>query len=250
MVEEITNSVKLKTIPKVYWIDCDEANAFASGYSIKKSCITVTKGLASMLNDDELKSVIGHEMGHVLNGDMKTGTLIAGMISSFAIAVDLTRHLKSNQSSNSSKSSSSNNKGKDNSQAIIGLIILLSYVTLLAGKLLSVAVSRHREYASDAIAGALTHPYYIRDALRKISNQHNKPTFSSISKLPTSDSTNHLMFFEREKLTSLTSTHPSMEERFANLDKLASFDVEDFRKLAKVCLTLLRCAVISFRFQL
>lgn len=84
MVKEIADSIQLK-MPSVCYIECEEPNAFACGYNLDCACVTVTSGLAKLLNDMELKSVLAHEIGHVINGDMKTGTLISAMIGAFTL---------------------------------------------------------------------------------------------------------------------------------------------------------------------
>jgi len=220
MVRDVSNKIGLPSTPVVCWIECEEPNAFASGQSLSCACVTVTSGLVNSLNDMELKSVIGHEIGHIINGDMKTGTLLAGMVSSFGILYDIIKHWKPQNKKSS--------KEQQVVETVRLIITLFAMVTMFAGRLLTLAVSRHREYSADAVAGALTHPYYIRDALNKISNVHRR---ENLQMLPRSDSTSHLFIFNEG--LSILSTHPSFTERCSNLEKMASFNVEDFRRLTK-----------------
>ncbi|KAG2388083.1 hypothetical protein C9374_000933 [Naegleria lovaniensis] len=238
-VKEIANSIQLK-MPAVCYIECEEPNAFACGYHVDCACVTVTSGLAKLLNDMELKSVLAHEIGHVINGDMKTGTLISAMIGAFTLGHKFARNITSKNRKNDTNNSRSQNK---NAVQAENLILLLSMTTLIAGRIMELAISRHREYSADAIASAFTHPYHLRDALQKINNYHstpkkhieggkesNKPT--SLTELPRYESMAHLYIYNGlESPGSWISTHPSTAERLNSLESIASWNVEDFYKL-------------------
>jgi len=83
MVRELANKARIPT-PAVYIIPTQQMNAFAAGMNPKNAVVAVTEGIMARLNHEELKAVIGHEIGHILNGDCKTGTQMAVAIAGFS----------------------------------------------------------------------------------------------------------------------------------------------------------------------
>ena len=83
-VEQIAFNHKI-TMPEVGVYEAGEVNAFATGASKNKSLVAVSSGLIEMMSPDEIQGVVGHEMAHILNGDMVTSTLLQGSVNTFTI---------------------------------------------------------------------------------------------------------------------------------------------------------------------
>ncbi|MEM2896712.1 MAG: M48 family metallopeptidase [Candidatus Bathyarchaeia archaeon] len=187
--------------PKLYVIESDELNAFATGKDPEKASIAVTTGLLKNLKRDELEGVIGHEMAHIKNYDIRFATLVAVMVGLVAILSDMfLRTLRY----------SSGNRKKDSKGGLLILIgILLAIFAPIVARLVQFAVSRRRELLADASSVELTrYPPGLANALEKIMklNKGNMKVSEAIS---------HLFFVDPNKspLDELYATHPPIEQR-------------------------------------
>lgn len=163
VVEEMKISSGLKYMPKIYVIDADYMNAFASGYSEKSALIAITRGLTEKLDRAELQAVMAHELSHIRHGDIKL-TLTASVLSSLMlIVIDVLFY--------NMIFGRRDNKGGGNQLLII--ILLLRYLLPIITVVLMLYLSRTREYMADAGSVEL-----MRDnnplgrALQKISQDH------------------------------------------------------------------------------
>ena len=190
------------SMPEVAIYDSPELNAFATGATKNSSLIAVSTGLLHGMTRDEVEAVLAHEMAHVGNGDMVTLTLIQGVVNTFVVF--LARLIASLVSSNNNNESSSNNTGI---YFIVNMIL-----QMLFGFLASIVVyyfSRQREYRADAGAAKLVGAPKMIAALQRLKGHG--------SMLPADMSA---MGIASEEKDSLMSTHPSLDNRIARLQRL------------------------------
>ncbi len=193
--------------PKVYVINTPQANAFATGRNPKNASIAVTTGIIDLLNKEELKGVLAHEIGHVLNRDILISSIAAMIASTIGFIASMFRW-------GAIMGSGGNDRGNGN---ILGLLIL-SIVTPLIAMLIQLAISRSREFQADKTgAENIKNSEYLATALEKIEG--------SVKRFPlratgTTESTAHLFIsnpFKNEGFISMLSTHPPTKERAKRL---------------------------------
>lgn len=194
-------------LPKLYVIDDNAMNAFATGRNHTHSAVAVTKGLLQKMTLEEVEAVIGHELSHVKNYDMRVMAVVAVLVGFISIIADL--YWASNVMGKVQ------DKDRSGVVAIIGAI--LSVFAPLSAFFIQMAISRKREFIADASGAALTEkPKALASALRKISMDIRLPKHFSAS-------TAHLYFSTPSKdsfIDKLFSTHPPIEERIKILNTL------------------------------
>ncbi len=208
------------TMPKLKVIESDALNAFATGMNEKQYSITVTSGLINALDDAEIESVLGHELTHIRNGDVRMlviAVVIAGFISFFGEMVFRIFFQTGGSWSGGRSSSSSSDRKGGGGGAIIAILIALALVALAWALAVVVrfALSRKREYLADAGSVELTkNPDAMISALRKIENR---------GELPGSNSAIMEMCIDnpREGFSNIFDTHPSVDARVEALVKFA-----------------------------
>lgn len=201
-------------MPRVYVMQSSQINAFASGRNPKNAVICVTTGLLEKLNKQELEGVIAHEMSHIANYDIRFMTFTAIAIGMIAIIAEI--FLRSLWFS-----SSSDNRERDGRAQIILIVIgiALSILAPLLANLVSLAISRRREYTADATGVKLTrYPPGLASALKKIKNEH----FSKEDKHRFPKAVAPLFIGDpyKKKFTSIFSTHPPIDDRIAKLERM------------------------------
>lgn len=196
-------------MPKIYVIDTPAMNAFATGRDPKHSLVCATTGLLEKLNRTELEAVIGHELSHIKNYDILLMMVVSVLIGTLSIIINM-----------STRASFLGGRSRDNDNnngifAIIGLILII-FAPLIA-QLIQLAISRRREFLADASSVKLTRqPQGLIDALKKISTDTNK--FETASTATASLYISNP--FKGNKVASLFSTHPPIEQRIAALQKM------------------------------
>jgi hypothetical protein len=190
-------------------------NAFATGMNAKQYSITVTAGLLKALNDDEIASVLGHELTHIRNGDVRmmvVAVIIAGVVSFFAELIFRLRFY--NRFSFRSSRSDARRGGGGAGLAILIAIGLLVIAYLLSF-IIRLALSRSREFLADAGSVELTkNPDAMISALRKIEGHGELPGATSAVMEMCIDN-------PREGFGELFDTHPNVNSRVAALVKFA-----------------------------
>lgn len=197
-------------IPRLYVMQNDQINAFATGRNPGKSVICITTGALRKLNKQELEGVLAHELSHVANYDIRFMTLTAVLVGMIAIFSEIFL-----------RSLWFKDRDRDNNgNAILMIIgIILAIIAPIIVKLIQLAINRKREYAADASGVKFTrYPQGLINALKKIENEHiipqqNKNMSKAIAPLFISDP------FKR-KLQGLFSTHPPIEERIKVLESM------------------------------
>src|SRR6516225_7575161 len=202
------------TMPKLKIMDTDALNAFATGMNQKQYSITVTSGLLSRLNDAEIEAVLGHELTHIRNGDVRmmvVAVIIAGAVSFIAELV-FRLWFWNGFSFRSSRSDDRRGGGAGLAILIAIGILVLAYVLSFFIRL---ALSRSREFLADAGSVELTkNPDAMISALRKIESRGELPGATSAVMEMCIDN-------PREGFGELFDTHPSVESRVAALVKYA-----------------------------
>ncbi len=208
-------------MPKLKVMDDPALNAFATGLNQSQYSITVTTGLIKQLNDAELEAVLGHELTHIRNGDVRlmvVAMIIAGVVSFFG---EMIFRMFTNNSgfrfggrSSSSSSSSGDRKGSGGAVVAILIAVVLIMVAWLLSQVVKMALSHSREYLADAGSVELTkNPNAMISALRKIEGRGELPGATSAVMEMCIDN-------PRSGFSDLFSTHPSVDSR---VDKLVHF---------------------------
>lgn len=191
-------------MPKVYIINQDQPNAFATGRNPENAAVAVTRGLVNSMNDNELSGVLAHELGHIANRDILIGTVaatLAGAITYLGYATHFGLG------------------GRDNRQSNPLFLLLALILAPLAASLIRMAISRTREYKADAYGAKVSgNPLYLSSALARLEN------WSKQIPLRGNEATSHMFIvhpFRGGGFSQLFSTHPSTAERIRRLNELA-----------------------------
>jgi len=191
-------------MPRLYIIDDEGMNAFATGRDPKNSVICVTKGLVENLNRAELEGVIAHEMSHIKNYDIRLMMLTATMIGLVALLSDFfLRGMFYRRGG----------RNKKGSALILFFSVLLAILAPLIAKLIQLAISRRREFLADSTGALMTkNPEGLASALEKIAGRSalrigNKATAHLFIANP----------LRGLRFDNLFSTHPPIEERIKRL---------------------------------
>lgn len=202
--------------PRVYVIENAALNAFATGMSPVRSAIGVTRGLLSALNREELQGVVGHEMGHIVNWDIRYATAVGVIVGLIALVSDAA--LRALYFSDRSRNSSKAGPG-----AVFVMLALVAFAALapVFALLVQMAVSRQREFLADATSVRLTrHPEGLISALEKLAA--SAQPFRGANR-----ATQHMFIVNpfrnfREKTSRLYATHPPLELRINRLRNLGN----------------------------
>ena len=211
ILEALMVASGLEHKPRLYVIDSEQPNAFATGRNPENSIICVTKGLLEKLNYYELEGVIAHEMAHIKNYDILLTAIISVMVGFVIMLSDIAVR------------SRFRNDDDDNSKVgailmIIGLILLI--ISPLVAKILQLAVSRRREYLADATAVQFTrNPDGLISALRKISEDDSELNVASNSNAHMYIASPFKNKKQKEK-SSIFDTHPPVSARIEALENL------------------------------
>jgi heat shock protein HtpX len=196
-------------MPRVYLIDSDQPNAFATGRNPEHAAIAVNTGLMRLLSPEEVAGVLAHELSHVRNRDSLTMTLTAviagaiGMLANFVFFFG------------------GASDRRDNPLGPVGALLVLIFAPL-AATLVQLAISRTREYEADRSGAEISgHPLWLASALGKLEQGARQ-----IDNLPAENhpATAHLFIvnpLHRRSLAGLFSTHPPIEERIRRLQAMA-----------------------------
>ena len=224
VVEEMAIAAGLPA-PKAYVVPDSDPNAFAVGRDPEHASIAVTRGLLERLDREELQGVVGHEMAHVRNLDIRTMTLVTALFGATVLLSDFARRGLS--FGGGGRRGRSRDSGGGGGGVMLLLFVLWMLVAVLApilSRLLVLAVSRSREYLADASAAELTrNPLGLAAALRKIAAAH-EPTelISQGSAHLCITDPRGLGVNEREGAAAdLFATHPPIGRRVALLEGMA-----------------------------
>jgi heat shock protein HtpX len=201
-VERQARAAGIKT-PEVAIYDSPEPNAFATGANKNAALVAVSTGLMRAMTQEEVEAVLGHEVGHVANGDMVTLTLVQGVVNTFVIflsrviAYAVDSFLKRGSDSNSGPGF-----------AYYGVSMVMQIVLGIGASMIVAAFSRYREFRADEAGATLAGKRKMIAALQRLQSFKDAP-----SQLPKEMTA----FGIREGLMGMFSSHPPLEKRIAAL---------------------------------
>ncbi|MBA3751917.1 zinc metalloprotease HtpX [Candidatus Dependentiae bacterium] len=212
IIEELTSKSDLP-MPKLWLVDTPMANAFATGRNPQHSSVAVTTGILQILDRQELRGVLAHEVSHIKNRDILIGTVAATL----ATAIGFLANMMQNMAFFGTLSRGSDRRGP-NPLALLVVAILMP----IAATLIQLAITRSREYLADESGAHVSHdPLALASALEKLHARSQQAHFADNDTAHAT--TAHLFIvkpFSGKGLSSLFSTHPPMEERVARLRAL------------------------------
>lgn len=217
--------------PRIWLVPDDHPNAFATGIKSDQSHIAVTEGLLDALNREELQAVVGHEMGHIANLDVRLMTLLTALVGVVAImhsnAFRVMRVGGGRGGRGRSRSSSSGKGGGAMAVLVVVLLVLwlLSWALApLVTRYMAMKVGRSREFLADAMSAQFTrNPGALAQALEKIDGSSIPPKAipKSSAQLCIADPY-HSRWGDREgRMADLMATHPPLRERVRRLREMA-----------------------------
>ncbi len=203
-------------MPKLYYIDSPQPNAFATGRSPKHAAVAVTGGILELMTNEELEGVLAHELAHVRNRDILIGTIAATMAAALSIFARMAMW-------------GALGGRRNNNSPLGGIVALISIILApLAAMIIKLAITRAREYQADRTGAGITgQPLALASALRKLEAGTSRIPMNvnpAVAPLYIADP---LKAFGGKKdgggkLRKLFATHPPISDRVARLEEMAS----------------------------
>ncbi|GAB4137294.1 MAG: zinc metalloprotease HtpX [Rhodothalassiaceae bacterium] len=205
MVRHLTIRAGLP-MPKLYLIESDQPNAFATGRSPDRAAVAVTRGLLKMLDRDEIEGVIAHELAHIANRDTLIMTLTAVVAGAISMLANFALFFGGN---------------RNNPLGFIGVILIMIFAPL-AALLVQMAISRTREYAADRKGAEISgKPLALASALAKIDRAARGIRNETAEANPAAAHLFIMNPLSGERMDNLFATHPATENRIAALENMA-----------------------------
>jgi heat shock protein HtpX len=205
LVEELAGRAELP-MPRVYIVPDEQPNAFATGRNPSHAALAVTQGILRTLSRDELRGVLGHELAHIKNRDMLTGTVAATMAGAISMIANIAQW-----------GMIFGGRSDDREGGGLGGIVMM-IVAPIAAMMIQMAISRSREFVADEGGAKIGgNPLGLANALRKLEQKAQEIPMEA------SPATAHIFTVSPLSgggLMKLFSTHPPIEERIARLEAM------------------------------
>ncbi|OGU76385.1 MAG: protease HtpX [Ignavibacteria bacterium RBG_16_35_7] len=207
MVEELSRNANLP-MPRVYIINDPTPNAFATGRNPQKAAVAATTGILQGLNNEELGGVMAHELAHIKNRDILTGTIAATLVGTITYIAQMAGWALMF------------GRSDDDEGGGLGALLML-ILAPIAAVLIQMAISRSREYAADSGGADISkNPLALASALGKISRANQVKPLNNVN--PASAHMFIVNPLSGGGISKLFSTHPPVEERINRLQEIAA----------------------------
>jgi heat shock protein HtpX len=206
MVRDLAANAGLP-MPRVYIMDNDQPNAFATGRNPENAAVAATTGLLNALTQDEVAGVIAHELAHIKNRDTLTMTITATIAGAISMLANFGMFF---------------GRGRDNNPfGFIGTIAVM-FLAPVAAALVQMAISRSREYEADKLGAQISrNPLWLASALERMSVITKQIPNMSAERNPASAHMFIINPLSGERMDKLFSTHPNTQNRIARLKEMA-----------------------------
>lgn len=221
IVENLAIQTGIPT-PKIYIIEDESMNAFATGYRPENSAVAITRGLLNQLEKTELEAVMAHEFGHILHRDTRIMLIAVTMVGMIQLMAEL---IIRSVLRGMSRSSNSDRKGSGQAALILfAVIVAIWFISFLGAIFVQMGISRRREYMADAESAHLTrNPGALVSALQKISKDARVEVLDgkrTIAAMCIADPLEQKKSFF-DQLSGLFATHPPIKDRVSALEAFA-----------------------------
>jgi heat shock protein HtpX len=208
MTEDLSRNAGLP-MPKLYIMESDQPNAFATGRNPDNAAVAVTRGLLDSMSREEVAGVVAHELAHIRNRDTLTMTITATLAGAVSMLANFALFFGG---------------GRDRPMGLIGTIAMMILAPLAAG-MVQMAISRTREYEADKAGAAICgNPIWLASALQRLGQLSGRIDNIAAERNP---ATAHMFIvnpLHMQAYDSLFATHPPIEKRVAALRALAGQD--------------------------
>lgn len=211
IIEELTKTMKLP-MPKIWLVATPMANAFATGRNPQHSSIALTSGIIEILDHNELRGVIAHELSHIKNRDILVATIAATIATAIGCLANMAHYT-------AFWGSISNNRRRGNNPIIMLIVAMLMPI---AATIIQLVISRSREYLADESGAYYSQdPLALASALEKL---HNNIPYAHLHENDTQRASTAPLFivhpFTKQNIISLFSTHPPIHKRITRLRQM------------------------------